>query len=494
MRSFAGVFAIIISLLVNQDCQAQAALSVLSADERTYYDYIYQKYSSATPLDTNRLRTPAEWEEMDGLVIAWQNFPEIHREIVRYASREGQIYVLCEDSLEVSYDLRKWEISLDSVNFIQRSIDCPWVRDYGANSVYEKGNASRKLIDWHYNRSRPNDDIASLFLADELNIPIHNTVEQPYNLVHTGGNFITDGFGTAFSSKLILQENPGKSEAAINQIMRDFMGIRNYVKMDVLPYDGIHHIDMHMKLLDEETLLVGQYPEGVADGPQIEENLRQLLEEVKTVFGTPFKVVRIPMPPEEVKKQGEQQHPVYRDNGRVPYYTYTNSLIFNKLVLVPMFSKPYYDSLALNTYREAMPGYTVKGINSVAAIARGGAIHCLTKGIAARNPLLIAHQEVGKINATDRGYRIEALVEHASGIEQATVYFRWKGEENFQQLPMCRKYPGENHWEAIIPAGHSAKEIEYYIRATANTGKQQVRPLPAPRGHWNITVVGEGSI
>ena len=23
----------------------------------------------------------------------------------------------------------------------------------------------------------------------------------------------------------------------------------------------IHHIDMHMKLLDEETLLVGQYPQ-----------------------------------------------------------------------------------------------------------------------------------------------------------------------------------------------------------------------------------------
>lgn len=36
------------------------------------------------------------------------------------------------------------------------------------------------------------------------------------------------------------------------------MGIERYIKMQTLPYDGIHHIDMHMKLLDEETLLVGQ--------------------------------------------------------------------------------------------------------------------------------------------------------------------------------------------------------------------------------------------
>ena len=38
------------------------------------------------------------------------------------------------------------------------------------------------------------------------------------------------------------------------------MGINRYITMPTLPYDGIHHIDMHMKLLDEETLLVGEYP------------------------------------------------------------------------------------------------------------------------------------------------------------------------------------------------------------------------------------------
>ena len=51
------------------------------------------------------------------------------------------------------------------------------------------------------------------------------------------------------------------------------MGISTYIKMETLPYDQIHHIDMHMKLLDEETILVGEYPEGKLMVPQIEANI-----------------------------------------------------------------------------------------------------------------------------------------------------------------------------------------------------------------------------
>ena len=110
-----------------------------------------------------------------------------------------------------------------------------------------------------------------------------------------------------FSSNLILNENSGKTEAQIDTIMRKYMGIKRYIKMTTLPYDQIHHIDMHIKLLDEETLLVGQYPAGVADGPQIETNLQYILNNFQTCYGRPYKVIRIPMPP---NANGQ-----YPDNG-----------------------------------------------------------------------------------------------------------------------------------------------------------------------------------
>ncbi|MBK6894547.1 MAG: hypothetical protein IPH00_15825 [Flavobacteriales bacterium] len=52
-----------------------------------------------------------------------------------------------------------------------------------------------------------------------------------------------------------------KSAAQVDTLMSEWMGISlgRYIKMTTLPYDGIHHIDMHMKLLDEETLLVGAH-------------------------------------------------------------------------------------------------------------------------------------------------------------------------------------------------------------------------------------------
>jgi agmatine/peptidylarginine deiminase len=138
--------------------------------------------------------------------------------------------------------------------------------------------------------------------------------------------------------------------------MTDFMGINRYIKMEILPFDGIHHIDMHMKLLNEETLLVGEYPAGVADGPQIEANIQYVLSNFNSSFGTPYKVIRIPQPP-------DQNNGFDYPDGNGNYLTYTNSTIINKTVIVPQFYAEY-DTTAIRIWEEAMPGYTIVGINS----------------------------------------------------------------------------------------------------------------------------------
>jgi hypothetical protein len=54
-----------------------------------------------------------------------------------------------------------------------------------------------------------------------------------------------------------------------------------------------------MRIIDEETIIIGEYPEGVSDGPQINANIEYLNEEVKTAFGHSYRIIRIPMPPDE---------------------------------------------------------------------------------------------------------------------------------------------------------------------------------------------------
>ena len=258
-------------------------------------------------------------------------------------------------------------------------------------------------MDWIYNRNRPYDDLVPEKVAEYFNMNMHNTTQAPWDLMATGGNFMSDGMGTAFSSELIVDENsggyawegldgnvyyPDHTIEEINNTLEEFMGIDNYIIMENLPYDGIHHIDMHMKLLNEETLLIAEYPEGVADGPQIEANIQYVFENYNSAFGTPYEVIWIPSPP---SSSGN-----YPDNNGY-YRTYTNSVFVNSTVLVP-FYRTEYDTIAQRIYEQALPGYNIIGIDvdnqGQNLISYSGAIHCITHSVGVNEPLLIQHQEL----------------------------------------------------------------------------------------------------
>ena len=252
------------------------------------------------------IRNAAEWEEMQGVLISWiSGYETFLSQIIKYAREEARVYVYCSDSNTVKNYLINNNIPTTNIRYLIASLNSVWIRDFGPNNIYTNEVDSLYLVDWVYNRPRPQDDASPQQFATLMQLPLYQCTQPPTDLVATGGNWVSDGFGTAFSSKLILTENATtsnynqtpKTEQDINNIVSDYLGINRYIKMDVLPYDGIHHIDMHFKMLDEETLLVGQYPNGISDGPQIETNLNYVLNNFNSVFGTPFKVVRIPMPP-----------------------------------------------------------------------------------------------------------------------------------------------------------------------------------------------------
>ena len=46
-----------------------------------------------------------------------------------------------------------------------------------------------------------------------------------------------------------------------------------------------------------------------------------------------------------------------------------------------------------------------------------------------------------------------------------------------------------NQWAADIPAQTLGSTIEYYISAVSNSGKSQVRPLTAPSGHFQFSIL-----
>lgn len=458
------------------------------------------KSQITSPPNFLHLRAMAEWEELQALTIAWTTYPAILKQIVAAARQETVVVILSddvqgtEDYLMATNTGGAGFTDLTNVLIVNANYDSIWMRDYAANPVYGNEVDSLILVDWLYNRPRPNDDTSPATVASTLGIDLYETSQSPYDMVNTGGNYMSDGFGTAFASELVLQENDGNgsnpifypthTSQEIDNIFQEFMGIHTYIKMPTLPYDGIHHIDMHMKLVDEETLLVSEYPDGVADGPQINANIEYVLSNYQSKFGTPFRVVRIPAPP---SSQGS-----YPDNNG-SYCTYTNAVFVNNTIILPTY-RQQYDTTALRIWGEVCPGYNLVGIDCDNAanniISQSGAIHCITHTVGVADPLLISHQPLHDTYDFTNPYLVSAYMSHRSGIASAMLYWKLAGETNFNSIAMSAN--GSN-WEASIPAQPVGSIINYYVEGVSFSGKIQVRPMPAPQGFWSFEVLGSVS-
>jgi len=474
----------------------------ITEQERDYVERVGFEPSVARGIETpppyDNIRTAAEWEEVEALTISWTSFPCIQKQIVEAAKEECTVIIFAEDMEEVMDYLTGNQcggaLTLENIQIVPTVYNSIWIRDYGANTVYGSWNDDRVLVDWLYNRPRPEDDAIPDVLASTLGLELYSTTGTPNDLMNTGGNWMSDGFGTAFASELIIDENdggstwwtdyPDHSEEEINQIISDFHGVDTYITMPNLPFDGIHHIDMHMKLLDESTLLMAEYPEGTADGPQINANLEYVLSNFTTRWGTPFDVVRIPSPPEQGFGGGYPD-----ENGW--YLTYTNSVFVNNTILLPTYYTEY-DTTALRIYEEALPGYNVVGIdcdnNGEAIISLSGAIHCITHTVGIEDPLMISHLPLPDTDDTVNDYDVEAYISHRSQIESATMHWSTNPASEWTAVPMALIDGETENWSASIPAQPLETTVYYYVEANANSGKTGTRPMPAPDGWWSFNV------
>ncbi len=431
------------------------------------------------------VRPMAEWEEIEAITITWADYPETLSAIVHHAKHECKVYINCVSAEKVKEDLNLYQATYnENVIFLEnQDFNSVWIRDYGPNSAYLNDVDSLIFVDWVYNRAqRPDDDILPEDFANQLEIPLFQTTEGDFQLTATGGNFMSDGISTGFSSRLVVYENLDKTELEIDEVMHDFLGIDNYVKFDTLLYDGIHHIDMHMKMLDEERFIFGQFPEGKGDYDIIEANIEYLLSTQLNAFGEPYEIIRIPMPPNfDESYAGDLE-------GERSFRTYTNALFINKTILVPTYEEEH-DVEALKIWSEAMPGFNIVGIRCNEMIAAFSAIHCVTKEIGVKDPLRIVLQRLKDQDAPKpEGYTLEAKVQHRSGILGVNLFYRSEGDQLYQRLKMELIDAKTNMYSATIPDFVEDGEIEYYVQGIANNGKVINRPQPAPEANYSFEI------
>ncbi len=347
-------------------------------------------------------------------------------------------------------------VNLANCDFIWAPTESYWTRDYGPWFVID-GNDDFGVVNFPYNRPRPNDNDIPIEVANNLGINLFGM-----NVITAGGNYMTDGLGISSSSTLVWEENPGQSHAEIDQKVEDYLGVHTYHVVEDPNNTYIDHIDCWGKFLAPDKVLIREVAMSHSQYDEIEATAAYYAAQTSS-WGVPFEVFRVYTP---------QNQP------------YTNSLILNDRVFVPITGSGWDDD-ALASYEAAMPGYEVLGFTG--SWQSTDALHCRTKGIADLGMLLISHQPLLGNQPTGIDYEITSEITAHSGQalldEQLLLWYRVNGGD-YTSLPLTES---AGSWEATIPAQAVGSEITYYLQAADASGRTEFHPFigaPDPHVFW----------
>jgi agmatine/peptidylarginine deiminase len=442
----------------------------LTEEEMTRLDEIGM-YHTATAPPAAPVRKAAQWEPVTGALIRYHYGFGLPYDLIREYAEDLMVYIICVSSQQTGCynNLNSNGVNMANIEFINFSTNSMWTRDYGPMGVFSGDTWG--IVDHIYNRPRPLDDQVNWNLGALWGDPVYGT-----DLVHTGGNFLYDGHGKAFSTDLVWDENPGLSAEEIEDAVEEYLGITDYVVLPDISPSGIHHIDCWMKLLDEETILVKLVASGHADYPELEANVATL-EGLTNCYGRPYDIVR-----------------VYCGNiGSGGVAAYTNSMILNNKVFVPLYGIST-DAAALATYEAAMPGYEVFGYTNIGSFLSDDAIHCRTMELNDKQMLVVDTNPLQDLEFNSGGYRVSAFIDDLSGTglvgDSLLVYWRLEGSPGFETVTLLATADPDSY-AAYIPAQADSADIDYYVFARDNSGRRSTRPVVAPGAWYSFNTGGQ---
>jgi agmatine deiminase len=331
-----------------------------------------QSPKRVTSPPTEAVRWTAQWEEREGVLLAWPLYwPSVNSAycaMVDELQDVGLVYLLYsnlrDDKDEITNILTSCGVPLDNIEWVPIRYVSNWTRDYGPENIWGLESGNWGIVDNRYGYfpapdNNVNPKLHLLWGIDYYSSPV----------VTEGGNMCPDGMGMNFSTEWLLSENHTMSENELHQAFRDYLN----VEITILPAPPVSpHLDMSAKLVDPETWIIGEWPPDDPNTPYIDEMVA-ILESMTASTGNPYTIYRVQQPE--------------RLPGSFGYWrTYTNAYMQNGKVLVPIYGVEQ-DSDALEVFQQALPDWEIVGINCTGFDGSGGAIHCSTHGIASHDQI-----------------------------------------------------------------------------------------------------------
>jgi len=323
--------------------------------------HLIKEMGSRTDPPPGPVRNIAEFEPMQGVLIRYPF--GISTSVIREMAEDVIVYCLVSSGSQNSAynQMNNADVDMDNVEFIIGSTDSYWTRDYGPWWVVD-GNGDIGVVDFTYNRPRPNDNQAPYKVSQHLDVPYYSA-----DFISAGGNYMTDGNGISASTQIAYTENdecgtndqwsvPLAPCEYIDDIMLDYYGVDTYHVVADPNDEYIDHIDCWGKYLSPTRMIIREVSTSHSQYQEIEEVV-DYFENTLTSAGEEWEVFRVYTPSDQ---------------------PYTNSLILNNKVFVPI-SNSSWDDDAIESYQAAMPDHEILGFTG--SWVSTDALHCRAKGI-----------------------------------------------------------------------------------------------------------------
>ncbi|MDP8267959.1 MAG: agmatine deiminase family protein [Candidatus Tenebribacter davisii] len=431
----------------------------LHLDELLLNEY-YERNFTPTDPPVGEVRQTSEFEQMEGVLVVYPL--GVPYALIAEMSQDTKVYTIVEsyqqNQCETSYQSNG--VNLENCEFINASTDSYWVRDFGPWFIDNGGEIA--IVDFPYNRPRPDDDEIPIVVADYFGLDLYGM-----DLIHTGGNYMTDGMSISASSELVVTENPSLTIAQIDQFVLDYLGVETYHKVPDPNNTYIDHIDCWGKFLDVDKILIREVPVTHPQYDEIEVTAAYFAAQTSS-YGMPYEVYRVNTPYDQ---------------------PYTNSLILNDRVFVPITGNTAYDDAALQVYEDAMPGYEVLGFTG--SWASTDALHCRTRGVADREMLYIQHVPIFEEMPSGEEIDIVAQIIPYSGelLYADSLLVNYK-MNNGEFISIVMASIGSDNYSAMIPALDPGSEVSYFIHAADESEHSANHPFIGEPDPHTFTIAG----
>jgi len=348
---------------------------------------------------------PAEWEAHEGTWLQWPHddqwpgyqlkLEKSWLEMVDALHEHENVHIIVQDERRgehVEGQLKFFGIGGNNIDFHIIPTNDIWARDNGPIFVLDKGG-KLAITNWKFNAwggryEYEIDNLVSPRIGKELSMPVFSVP-----MVIEGGAVEVNGKGAFMATRSSIinpNRNPGKTQKDIEEIIKKYLGIKYFIWLTGMKTDDPSigwaddtdsHIDTVARFVNESTVLYAWAEEESDPRYSMLKRHYEELQNATDQSGKPLTLVPLPLPKSGVCSTSQVGAGGGVTESSVSVQTdasYTNYLVANDVVLVPVFGN-VNDDRAKKIIGEQFPGREIIGINCVALSENGGEIHCVTQ-------------------------------------------------------------------------------------------------------------------